>query len=42
MYIKKMIEGAWRILEEDRKLVKDGLESIESCRAELISEPRQV
>ncbi|MEM1561349.1 MAG: lyase family protein [Ignisphaera sp.] len=42
MYIKKMIEGAWRILEEDRKLVKDSLESIESCRAELISEPRQV
>ncbi|MCS7111338.1 MAG: lyase family protein [Ignisphaera sp.] len=42
VYIKKMIEGAWRVLEEDKKLVRDILESIEGCRVELISGSNKV
>jgi hypothetical protein len=41
-YIKKMIEEAWKVLENDRKLVKDEIERVERCRLELLSEFRQV
>ncbi len=41
-YIKKMIEGAWKALEEDRKFVKDSVENVERCIAELISGVHQV